>query len=190
MRYPVVSNEQYDLVVGGEGAVGVQVRMKYAWDLISIVRNWRKEANIPEKEHLPIKFGPTRNVEVVRESFSHHKDFIQKLARVSSISEFDADKEKGDYVLAGFEGRLIHELDFDVILAYERTIDVPAERDRLTKDIAKYEKGIAAAERQLGNPSFLAKAPANVIEGLKRQAAETRLLLDKARAALESLPPE
>ena len=71
---------------------------------------------------------------------------------------------------------------FDVDVDYEATIDVPAERERLTRDIAKYEKGLAAAERQLGNESFLAKAPSNVVEGLKKQESETRLLLEKARA--------
>jgi valyl-tRNA synthetase len=71
---------------------------------------------------------------------------------------------------------------------YEAIIDVPAERERLAKDIAKYEKGIAAAERQLGNEGFLAKAPAHVVEGLKKQESETRLLLEKAQAALDVLP--
>jgi len=78
---------------------------------------------------------------------------------------------------------------FDVAVVYERTVDVPAERERLTKEIAKYDKGVAAAERQLGNDAFLAKAPAQVVEGLKKQEAETRLLLEKARAALDALPP-
>ncbi len=63
----------------------------------------------------------------------------------------------------------------------------PLRRERLTRDIAKYEKGLISAERQLGNKSFLDKAPAKVVEGLKKQEAETRLLLEKARAALESL---
>ena len=58
----------------------------------------------------------------------------------------------------------------------------------MTKDIAKYEKGLAAAERQLGNEGFLAKAPARVVEGLKKQESETRLLLEEARAALAALP--
>jgi valyl-tRNA synthetase len=71
---------------------------------------------------------------------------------------------------------------------YEAAVDIPAERERLTKDIAKYEKGLAAAERQLGNEGFLSKAPAHVVEGLKKQEAETRLLLEKARAALNALP--
>ena len=75
-------------------------------------------------------------------------------------------------------------------LDYESAMDVPAERDRLTKEIAKYEKGLAAAERQLGNAGFLAKAPANVVEGLKKQESETRLLLEKAKAALEALPKD
>jgi len=77
--------------------------------------------------------------------------------------------------------------DFEVQVLYEKKIDIPAERERLTKDIAKYEKGVTSAERQLGNESFLAKAPAQVVEGLKKQEAETRLLLEKARFALENL---
>jgi valyl-tRNA synthetase len=76
----------------------------------------------------------------------------------------------------------------DVVVEYEAQIDVPAERERLTKDIAKYEKGLASAERQLGNEGFLAKAPAQIVEGLKKQEAETRLLLEKARAAISALP--
>jgi valyl-tRNA synthetase len=60
----------------------------------------------------------------------------------------------------------------------------------LTKDIAKYEKNLISAERQLSNEGFLAKAPAHVVEGLKKQLAETRILLDKARRDLDALPPE
>jgi valyl-tRNA synthetase len=42
----------------------------------------------------------------------------------------------------------------------------------------------------LGNEAFLAKAPAHIVDGLKKQESETRLLLEKARAALEGLPGE
>jgi valyl-tRNA synthetase len=86
------------------------------------------------------------------------------------------------------QGHVRSESNFDVAVIYERTVDVLAERERLTKDIARYEKGLAAAERQLGNEGFLAKAPAHVVEGLKKQEAETRLLLEKAQAALRALP--
>ena len=86
--------------------------------------------------------------------------------------------------------RIRSEKGFDASIDYEQPIDVPAERERLGKDIAKFEKGIAAAERQLGNESFVAKAPAQVVEGLKKQEAEKRHLLEKALAALEALPKE
>jgi valyl-tRNA synthetase len=69
-------------------------------------------------------------------------------------------------------------------------VDVAAERERLTKEIAKLEKNVVSAERQLGNESFLAKAPAHIVEGLKKQLDENRLLLKKAREALDGLPPE
>ena len=77
--------------------------------------------------------------------------------------------------------------DFDVAVTYERQIDIPAERERLTKDLAKYEKGLTAAERQLGNEAFMAKAPAHIVEGLRKQSAETKILYDKTRAALDAL---
>ncbi len=77
--------------------------------------------------------------------------------------------------------------DFDVAVLYERQIDVAAERERLTKDLAKFEKGLAAAEKQLANEAFTAKAPAHIIEGLRKQSAETRILYDKTKAALDAL---
>jgi valyl-tRNA synthetase len=48
---------------------------------------------------------------------------------------------------------------------------------------------LAAAEKQLGNEAFMAKAPAHIVDGLRKQAAETKMLHEKATAALGSLPP-
>ncbi|MGH9563074.1 MAG: valine--tRNA ligase, partial [Terracidiphilus sp.] len=150
------------------------------------------EAGVPEKELLPIKVEPRQGQGevLVHEAFSMHQDFIKKLARISSMDFYKAEEMKEEFVLAQFTGSLVHELSFDVMFIYKHTIDIPAERERLTKDIAKYEKGLAFAERQLSNESFLAKAPPEVVEGLKKQEAETRLLLEKARAALGALPKD
>ncbi len=107
---------------------------------------------------------------------------IKKLAKVSTITETLLDDPQYEH-LSWRPTKLT-----DIAISYASTIDVPAERERLTKDIARYEKGLAAAERQLGNGGFLAKAPAHVVEGLKKQEAETRLLLEKAQSALAALP--
>jgi valyl-tRNA synthetase len=70
------------------------------------------------------------------------------------------------------------------------TIDIPAERERLTKELAKLEKALASAERQLSNPAFLDKAPPHVVEGLRKMEADTRLLIEKTRKALDDLTQE
>jgi valyl-tRNA synthetase len=152
--------------------------MEIVQSLIVALRAARKDAGVPEKDAVPAEVRiDAIYLGLVRESII----IIERLARVGELR----------FVAAISAGLVKHSTpSFDVAVIYERTIDVAAERERLTKDIAKYEKGIAAAERQLGNEGFLAKAPANVVEGLKKQEAETRQLLEKARAALENLKEE
>jgi valyl-tRNA synthetase len=77
-----------------------------------------------------------------------------------------------------------------VAVIYERKIDVAAERAKKDKEIAQQEKNIANSDRQLNNPGFTAKAPAHIVEGLKKQRDEAQQLLDKLRRDLDSLPPE
>jgi valyl-tRNA synthetase len=155
----------------------VQIAMDLLQTLIIEVRALRKEIGIEEKASVPVE---VRMDATVGRTVEQNAIIVQKLARVSEIRFVDA-------ITAGLSKH--HAASFDVAVVYERTIDVAAERERLTRDIAKYEKGLAAAERQLGNEGFLAKAPAQVVEGLKKQEAETRSLLEKARAALAALPP-
>jgi valyl-tRNA synthetase len=76
---------------------------------------------------------------------------------------------------------------FEVALIYERKVDAAAEKERLTKELSKLEAQLANAHRQLGNQQFLSKAPAAVVDGLKKQAAETQVLIEKGRQALASL---
>jgi valyl-tRNA synthetase len=153
----------------------LQVEMELVQSLIVEIRATRKEIGVEEKAVIPIELRSDANL---RHVITENTAMVERLARVSEIYFVDQ-------IAAGLAKHSTP--SFDVAVIYERTIDDAAERERLTKEIAKYEKGIAAAERQLGNEGFLAKAPANVVEGLKKQEAETRLLLEKARAVLENL---
>jgi valyl-tRNA synthetase len=156
--------------------------------LIAGIRARRKELGVPEKLITPVKvvqwagaFGSSKTAE-------DNSDIVMKLAQVS-VLEFIPFVDRGTG--GQFENLAWSAVGLtEIFVDFDKPIDVAVERERLTKDIAKYEKGLANAERQLGNPSFLAKAPAHVVEGLKKQAAETRLLLEKARRELDSLPPE
>jgi valyl-tRNA synthetase len=145
-------------------------------ELIVTIRALRKEMTVPEREAAPIVlFGSDPHVGRLAVD---HADMLTKMARVSEVTLTDAP-------LTGNGTRSTP--GFDVQVVYERVIDVAAERERLTRDLAKYEKGLAAAERQLGNEAFMAKAPAHIVDGLKKQAAETKLLYDRTKAALGAL---
>jgi valyl-tRNA synthetase len=183
-KYPVSLIEEYKQQFDGVNYDPYLIgRMQSIQNLVSDVRNGRKEIGVPEKEVVSIAVYAFRDY--VKQTFAENQDVIQKLARVSDI-EFSETELRGPDVI-----RLLNNYAVQIIYqAPKRTIDIPAERERLTKEIAKYEKGLVSAERQLGNEGFLAKAPAKVVEGLKKQEAETRLLLEKARAALEKLKGE
>jgi valyl-tRNA synthetase len=72
-------------------------------------------------------------------------------------------------------------------LIYERKIDVAAECERLKKELEKIDKGIAGGQRQLGNEQFLAKAPAAVVEGLRKQQQELSVVKEKTLSQMKEL---
>jgi len=76
---------------------------------------------------------------------------------------------------------------FDVHVVYERKIDVGAECDRLRKELEKLDKGIGNGQKQLENPSFVAKAPPTVVEGLRKQQVELAVLRDKTLSKMKEL---
>ena len=57
-------------------------------------------------------------------------------------------------------------------------------RARCTKEIEKLEAEFARNGSQLANQSFLAKAPAKVVEGLETRRAELKSLIAKSKARL------
>jgi valyl-tRNA synthetase len=158
-----------------EAALG---EMQTLQELITTIRALRKELAVPERESAPIRIHGDAQI---LDPLQFSQDILARLARVSGI-------EVSSVALTGNNARSTS--SFDVAVLYERQIDVPAERERLTKDLAKYEKGLAAAERQLGNEAFMAKAPAHIVEGLRKQAAETLTLYNKTKAALDALSAE
>ncbi|ADW70373.1 valine--tRNA ligase [Granulicella tundricola] len=148
-------------------------------EVIVAIRGIRKETGVPEKEAAPVLiFASNPHIGLMVQS---NADILAKMARVSAVSVADSP-------LSGSGTKSTP--SFDVQVVYERQIDVPAERERLTKDLAKYEKGLQAADKQLGNKGFMGRAPAHIVEGLRKQHAETLMLHNKTKATLEALPPE
>jgi valyl-tRNA synthetase len=144
-------------------------------ELIVAVRDLRRNLGVEEKAPVPIllRMSPGERTDI-----QQNRDMISRLAKVSTI----------DFVEGMPEGTTVRSAPgFDVAVIYERTIDVAVECERLRKDLARFEKEASNADRQLSNEGFLAKAPQNVVEGLRRRAAELSVLIPKTRAALDSL---
>ncbi len=66
-------------------------------------------------------------------------------------------------------------------------IDVEAERRRLAKDLAAAEKERTSGTAKLGNPGFLAKAPAHVVEEIRERVADAEADIERINAQLAAL---
>jgi valyl-tRNA synthetase len=169
--YPQADEKQFDL--------NAETEMAILQDLIVTVRNLRAELKIEPKVkveiqvfvHEPeIRAMIERNVRAV---------LLDRPANVEKITFVDASLAKQAGVRSTAR--------FDVHMVYERKIDVAAERGRLTKELEKIETEFANNQRQLSNEQFLAKAPASVVEGLRRRAGELVGLRDKIKRQLDEL---
>ncbi|MFF5722659.1 valine--tRNA ligase [[Kitasatospora] papulosa] len=75
-----------------------------------------------------------------------------------------------------------------VALDLSGTIDVEAERKRLTKDLGAAEKEKAQADGKLGNEAFLAKAPDNVVDKIRGRLTKAEADIERISAQLANLP--
>ncbi|MFF9573996.1 valine--tRNA ligase [Streptomyces rubiginosohelvolus] len=75
-----------------------------------------------------------------------------------------------------------------VALDLSGTIDVAAERKRLTKDLEAAQKEKAQATGKLGNEAFLAKAPDNVVDKIRGRLAKAEADIERIGAQLAALP--
>jgi valyl-tRNA synthetase len=153
-----------------------ETEMAILQDLIVSVRNLRAELKVEPRQNIPIQ---VHTQDGVRQIFEENRGAVERLANVEEMAFVPQSlaKEAGARSTARFDVRVL----------YEKKIDVAAERERLEKELAKIEKQIESAERQLGNEQFLAKAPPKVVEGLRKQLTESKALREKTRAGLKEL---
>ncbi len=167
--YPIADQKQIDL--------GAETDMAILQDVIVSIRNLRAELKVEPKVKVPVEvfaYGLA-----VRKVFEQNQAAIERLASVEKIIFVDASLEK----IAGARSTS----RFDVHVIYEKKVDVAAERERLTKELDKLEKHLASSQARLSDERFVGKAPAHIVDGLRKQVAEATILRDKILAKLKEL---
>jgi valyl-tRNA synthetase len=167
--YPQADEKQFDLAAETEMAI--------LQDSIVSVRNLRAELKIEPKVKIPIEvFAPEPQIAKLIEE---NRGALERLANVERITFVQNSLAK----LPGSRSTA----RFDVHVIYERKIDVSAECERLKKELERLERGIANADRQLGNEQFRAKAPAQIVENLRKQQQEFAVLKDKTVSKMREI---
>ncbi|MGC2183229.1 MAG: valine--tRNA ligase [Terriglobales bacterium] len=167
--YPQADERQLDLTA--------ETNMAIVQDLIVSVRNLRAELKVEQKQKVPIQvYTPDAEIKSLLEE---NLSAIERLAGVESVAFVENSLSQ----MAGARSTA----RFDVHVIYEKKIDVATERHRLTRELEQIEKETANSQRQLGNEQFLAKAPAKVVEGMRKRMAELEVLREKVRSSLSEL---
>ena len=167
--FPQAEEKQIDLAVETEMAI--------LQDLIVNVRNIRAELKVEPKVKVPIEVFASE-VEI-RAMIEQNRGAVERLANAEKLTfvENSLARQAGSRTTARF----------DVHVIFEKQIDVAAECERLRKEIGKIEMRIANHAKQLGNEGFLAKAPANVVEGMRKQQEELTVLQGKIKNTMQEL---
>ncbi|MCS6916048.1 MAG: valine--tRNA ligase [Myxococcales bacterium] len=113
--------------------------------------------------------------DAARAALIQHHSLVEWLARVQ-VADIVADyPQEGGVIANVVEGQTA------LLLGADRLIDVPAERARLSKEIARVDKDLASLRGRLENSDFVQRAPAEVVEQsrvrlreLEQRAAELR----------------
>lgn len=148
-------------------------------ELVRLVRTLRSEFTIPPERKLAVHVKTEPGLPQAG-FLENHSDLISLLVGASSLV-FSGDEpgKPGAVKLigTGFEGYVF----------VKDVIDVPREIEKLKKGIEKTEKQIAQTEKKLSNPTFLEKAPAEVVEKEKQKKEELSVKIGKMRVYVTEL---
>ncbi len=103
--------------------------------------------------------------------------YLQALAKLSEVQVVDVLPESPAPISIVGDAKLMLKVE----------IDIAAERERLSKEITRLEGEITKANAKLGNESFVARAPAQVVAQEKERLVNFSATVDKLREQFDKL---
>lgn len=182
---PFITEELWVALTGGESLVVAQWPAAHpehsdaqgeklilqVQEIVTEVRRFRSDQGIKTSQRIPARFVASATIEPYESAMR----FVLKL----------------DSEPAGFTPNATVEIGkIKVELDISGTVDLVAERARLTKDLATAQKDLATAQVKLTNENFMAKAPDDVVVEIKERLVNTQADIDRISSALKSLPQQ
>jgi valyl-tRNA synthetase len=153
-------------------------QMEGIQDVIVKVRNIRSEMSVDPKQPVRLRIA-TENAAVAR-VLQDAREYIFKLATVGDmeiVPRLEGSKLAAQAVAFGCA----------LEVPLEGLIDKNAEKTRLQRELDKVTKEVEGLERKLSNSSFVEKAPAEVVEEIRRRLADYQDQASKLRSAIDRL---
>jgi valyl-tRNA synthetase len=149
-----------------------EAKVQQLKDIAYACRNLRGEMGISPAQKVPlIASGDTE----VLQRCARYLKALAKLSEVQIVEQMPEDANAPIAVVG--EIRLMLKIE----------IDVAAETERLAKEIARLEGEIVKATAKLANESFVARAPAQVVEQEKKRLADFSATVEKLKPQLARL---
>ena len=147
-------------------------RFELAKEVISAVRNVRKQKNLPNKDALTLKV-------IVDENYpAEYEAVITKMANLTSVERV----EEKDATAAAF---IVKTTQYFVPLG--GLIDVEAERQKMSEELAYLEGFLASVMKKLSNERFVSSAPEKVVANERAKKADAEAKIAAIKERLEQL---
>jgi hypothetical protein len=162
-----VAARPYPLAAEFAGASDAAAVADIEWlkAVLGEIRRIRSEMNIAPGKQIPLLFA--KGTAADRTRVERFAEQIAFLARTESQAWLDAGQQEPASASA-----IVGELR--VLIPLAGLIDIEAEKARLNREIKRIEGEIAKCNGKLGNATFVANAPAAVVEQERGRLAEMR----------------
>ena len=166
-----------------EFATGIDARsvsdIEWLKSVLGEVRRIRSEMNISPGKQIPLLFARGGTEDRARiDRFASQIAFLARTESQRWLVEGEDEPASASAIVG----------DLRVLIPLAGLIDVDAEKARLVKEIKRIEGEIGKCNGKLANATFVANAPAAVVEQERQRLADFSSTLDGLREQLERLP--